>query len=320
MGVHYRRLNFSSRDHESVSRQVFVLLWDITHHDHVLYNVNEGHRTWDRQEQLVREKGVWSPSNPTGAARPSKNAPHIWTDRPNHACDFDNAAGVREAARKRGVTINFPIVAEPWHGQPDAEDLARYYKKNSKRVWREVAGKKVKTVVKRKVGLPTHSSEQLVNFIASWEGESLKAYKVKGENFWTIGVGHTGHVNGKPIHEGMVISRELSRKLLRSDLALAERAVESIVPRRWRMRQRRYDAMVSLVFNMGAEILTASPPLTSFGAVLKKEVRRATISEACSAIKLYNKGGSPLRVMDGLNRRRKAEAELFQHAKYILNK
>ena len=35
-------------------------------------------------------------------------------------------------------------------------------------------------------------SDRFVAFLASWEGERLEAYQVRGETFWTIGVGHTG--------------------------------------------------------------------------------------------------------------------------------
>lgn len=317
--VHYRELTFASRDHEHCSDAWFVLLWDLYHHDHIIFNVNEAHRTMARQAQLVREKGLWSLSNQTGAAAPSPTAPHIRTGHFNHCIDFDNAAGVRAGAKKRGVTLNFPIAREPWHADPVAHELWAYFVKNRKRVWREMAGKKVKKVVKKVTKTPTRSSDKLVDFIASWEGERLTAYKVPGESFFTIGVGHTGEVNGKPIHSEQHISKELSRKLLRGDLAHAEAAVERLVPLRWRLRQRRYDAFVSLAFNMGPEILTASAPLTSLGEVLKKQVTSKTIDEACRAIQLYNKGGSPLRVMDGLVRRRKAEAQMLKSNKYVHN-
>jgi lysozyme len=165
----------------------------------------------------------------------------------------------------------------------------------------------------------THASDELLDMLASWEGERLKAYRVPGESFWTIGVGHTGKVNGKTIHDGMVISQRTSRQLLRGDLAVAEEAVRRLVPARWLRRQRRFDVCVDLAFNLGPEILTASAPLTSFGEALKKPVNRKTIDEACAAIKLYNKGGSPLRVMPGLVKRREANAHLFKTGEYRHN-
>lgn len=322
-GVTYFELGFRSRDHEYVSRQWFALLWDITYHDHVNFNVNEGHRTMARQQQLVNELGLYDPvHNPHGAARPSATAPHIKTGHPNHALDLDNVQDVINAAQKRGVTLSRTVSTESWHVEPNPDQLARYYKKNWARVNRERLKQAATHVVKHVIRRPppvAHASNALVDFVAAWEGERLTAYQVPGEHFFTIGVGHTGKVNGKPIHSGMTISRDTSRKLLRADLRVAEESVMKLVPEHWRRAQRRFDTMVSMAFNMGAEILTAAPPLTSFGVVLKKKVTRATVKEAVAAIQLYNKGGSPLRVMSGLVKRRKAEGILFEKGKYLHN-
>lgn len=164
---------------------------------------------------------------------------------------------------------------------------------------------------------PRHASAKLLDFLASWEGERLTAYKVPGESFYTIGIGHTGYVNNRPIHKDMKISREKSRELLRHDLAAAEAAVRKYVPRRWRRRQHRFDCFVSLAFNLGSEILTASPPLTSLGEVLKKPVTHKTIDQAAAALKLFNKGGNPLHVMEGLVLRRAAEAQMLVRGRYL---
>lgn len=163
-------------------------------------------------------------------------------------------------------------------------------------------------------------SDRFVNFLASWEGERLEAYQVQGESFWTIGVGHTGKVGGIPIHKGMKITRAKSRELLKLDLMRFENAVMRLVPLRWRRSRRRFETCVSLAFNMGEEILTASAPLTTFGLALRAPtVTDTNIRRACRAIRLYNKGGSPLRVMEGLVRRRDAEAHLFMRGEYQNN-
>lgn len=164
-----------------------------------------------------------------------------------------------------------------------------------------------------------HVSDAFIDFLASWEGERLHAYRVRGETFWTIGVGHTGKVDGLTINQGTRISRAQSRALLRHDLLASEVAVNRLVPWRWRRRRRRFEALVSLTFNMGPEILTASPPLVSLGQLFKLRVNKATIDQAAKAMKLYNKGGSPLRVMEGLVKRRSAEAHLFVDGNYIHN-
>lgn len=135
--IRYMKLLFSSRDHEKVSKPWFVLLWDLHFHVKIPFNVNEGHRTTARQRELVKEKGVWSPSNPTGAAWPSRLAPHIRTGHTYHAVDFDNAIAVVKAAHDKGVSLHRPLASEPWHVDPDAQTLIRYFRKNRRRVWRE---------------------------------------------------------------------------------------------------------------------------------------------------------------------------------------
>jgi hypothetical protein len=137
MSVRYYKLDHNSVDHEKVSGVWDVLLWDLHKHDPVTFNVNEGHRTFARQRELVKEKGLWSPSNPTGAAAPTRNAPHIMTGRFDHAIDFSNAEGVVAAARKRGVILHRPISTEPWHVTLDRGTALRYYRKNRRRVRRE---------------------------------------------------------------------------------------------------------------------------------------------------------------------------------------
>jgi hypothetical protein len=179
-GVTYFSLGFRSRDHEFVSKQWYTLLWDLTYHDHVQFNVNEGHRTMARQQQLVNELGLWSPSNPHGAAKPSPNAPHIKTGHPNHAIDFDNAQGVINAAQHRGVTLARTVSTESWHLEPNPDQLARYYKKNWARVNRErlklVAKNAAKRIVKKSPPV-THASNEVVDFIAALLHDRRRPYR-----------------------------------------------------------------------------------------------------------------------------------------------
>lgn len=57
------------------------------------------------------------------------------------------------------------------------------------------------------------------------EGDKLRAYP-DSRGIPTIGVGHTGRVNGKPIVLGMVITPEQSSALLRDDLAWVDNAYQ----------------------------------------------------------------------------------------------
>lgn len=123
-------------DGERVSYAWFPLLHDIRRIDRVPFNVNEGRRTMARQAELVKEKGLWHPTlNPDGAARPSATAPHIREGRADHAIDFNNAAGVIRAARKRGVRLTLPMPTnEPWHVEAVLADLLAYNKRRKKKV------------------------------------------------------------------------------------------------------------------------------------------------------------------------------------------
>jgi len=87
------------------------------------FTLNSGRRTMAEQAQMVREKGVWSPSNPHGAARPNANAPHIKAPRgtalAHHALDIDTRAGgnrrVASFYARHGVPVRFNVPPEPWH-------------------------------------------------------------------------------------------------------------------------------------------------------------------------------------------------------------
>lgn len=65
-------------------------------------------------------------------------------------------------------------------------------------------------------------SEKGINFLIQEEGEVLKAYKCAA-GVWTIGVGHTG----ADVKEGMLITKEKSRELLKFDLRRFENAVNT---------------------------------------------------------------------------------------------
>ena len=92
-------------------------------------------------------------------------------------------------------------------------------------------------------------SQKGLNDLANLEGGyKLKAYD-DGYGILTIGVGHTGQVDGKPITPGMTITREKAEELFRKDIAKFEKAVNDRV--KVPITQNMFDALVSLVFNTG---------------------------------------------------------------------
>jgi hypothetical protein len=71
-----------------------------------------GGRSLAEQAALVRQKGLYSASNPTGAAAPSPNAPHVR----GIAADITPGRSVLGALAGR-FGLGFPLPSEPWHIQ-----------------------------------------------------------------------------------------------------------------------------------------------------------------------------------------------------------
>jgi hypothetical protein len=112
-------------DGESVSAHWYPILKKMRA-DGVYFNVNEGHRTWARQAYFW---ALYQSGRGNLAARPSNNAPHIWTGRQNHAIDFNNAGAVVRWLRNHGVAAVTNVPGESWHVYAPADDLARLAKK-----------------------------------------------------------------------------------------------------------------------------------------------------------------------------------------------
>lgn len=134
-------------------------------------------------------------------------------------------------------------------------------------------------------------SENGKNFIKSFEGCSLVAYKVlPSEQYWTIGYGHYG----QDVYEGMRITQEQANNLFDKDIQKYSNAVENF-PFTWNLNQNEFDSLVSFCYNLGTGIL--------------EDFRGLTREQVLREIPLYcNSGGIKLQ---GLVRRRKAEVELF---------
>lgn len=127
MPVEYRRLPASlSVDREEVSLAQYILLTEIEPDLPAEFNVNEGHRTPERQQELIDEKGLWSPSNPFGAAPVSPTAPHIKTGQIDHALDCQRPDTLVTEARHEGVDYRYTVPTEGWHVEPDEDDLERF--------------------------------------------------------------------------------------------------------------------------------------------------------------------------------------------------
>lgn len=135
-----------------------------------------------------------------------------------------------------------------------------------------------------------------LKFIAEFEGLELEAYPDPGTGGepWTIGVGHTGGVC-----KGDSCTEEQALEWLRGDAETAERCVNNSV--RGSISQNQFDALVSLVFNIGCG---------NFGkSTLLRRLNQDDDEAAAKQFLVWNRANN--REMAGLTRRRKAEMELF---------
>jgi lysozyme len=174
---------------------------------------------------------------------------------------------------------------------------------DSQRVAR-VAGRKVK-VIKAKLAdppvTPTAISDAGVKFIAEFEGWFDKPYN-DPVGHCTIGFGHLLHrgpCTASDVQEWGRISKQKGYELLRQDTKIAADAINRLV--KVPLNQQQFDALVSFVFNCGAGAFADS--------TLLKKLNAGDYEGAGNQLMrwVYADG----QVLPGLQRRRKAEREMF---------
>lgn len=138
------------------------------------------------------------------------------------------------------------------------------------------------------------TNESGKNLIKSFESCRLTAYK-DASGTWTIGWGHTGTVDGKPIVSGMTITQEKADSLFDSDLVRFEKIVNAYNSK-YHFTSNEFSALVSFAYNVGS-----IKQLTANGTRSKKAIADAMLKY------VYSKGVK----LNGLVRRRQKERELF---------
>ncbi len=136
-------------------------------------------------------------------------------------------------------------------------------------------------------------SENGLNLIKHFEGCELQAYKCPA-GVWTIGYGHI-----KTAHEGKVITQEQADEMLVEEMEEYEGYINRAV--KVELNQNQFDAMVSWVYNLGNGNLGAS--------TLLKVLNMGDYAGVPAQMLRWNKAGG--KVLEGLTRRRQAEADLF---------
>ncbi len=137
-------------------------------------------------------------------------------------------------------------------------------------------------------------SQEGLALIKKFEGLELKAYNCAA-GVLTIGYGHTAGVQ-----EDDVWSEEYANEQLEKDMEEYAGYINDLVT--CKLSQNQFDALVSWVYNLGPANLKAS--------TLLKRLNAEDYADVPSQIKRWNKAGG--KVLEGLIRRREAEALLFE--------
>jgi len=141
-------------------------------------------------------------------------------------------------------------------------------------------------------------SDAGIDLICHYEGCKLTSYPdpATGGYPWTVGYGSTRNV-----HPGMTITMDEAKARLREDLEDAEKTVTRLV--KAPLDQSQFDALVSLVFNIGG---------TNFAnSTLLKKLNAHDYLGASGEFVRWNKAGPGSKPMLGLTRRRAAERDHF---------
>ena len=139
-----------------------------------------------------------------------------------------------------------------------------------------------------------------IELIKRHEGLRLKAYLPTPNDVWTIGYGHT-----KTAKQGMSITESQADLLLRQDVEWVEKAINRLmtVP----INQNQFDALGSLVFNIGATAFAKSSVL--------KRLNEKDYNGAADAFLMWTKQRdrktNKMNVLPGLVKRRQEERQLF---------
>ena len=137
-------------------------------------------------------------------------------------------------------------------------------------------------------------SNEGISLIKKFEGCELEAYQ-DAIGVWTIGYGHT-----KDVRQGMSITKEQADNMLINELdEYCDHVEKAVIVD---LTQNQFDALVSWTYNLGPTNLNASTML--------KVLNNKDFDEVPAQIKRWNKAGG--KVLEGLVRRREAEALLFE--------
>ena len=162
-------------------------------------------------------------------------------------------------------------------------------------------GHHVAVVVQTDRGAEMETSDKGIQFLKAREGVHNKAYKLKGEQYYTIGVGHTFDpaINETTVWTDAQVDAALKKDLKKYESYVSEYATI-------KLNQHMFDALVSYAFNRGK------------GGMKQLSENSHTVREYGENIVKY--WGSASQYKDALIKRRKLEQDLFLNGNYGIQK
>jgi len=146
------------------------------------------------------------------------------------------------------------------------------------------------------------TSKEGIALIKKFEGCKLDAYQCSAD-VWTIGFGTT-----QGVKKGATCSQDEAETFLANDLCQFEQSILKMVD--VSLKQNEFDALISWIYNLGATNFSESTLLRRIND--NTDSSRADIPYQ---IKRWNRAGG--KVLDGLVRRREAEALLWQGKEWV---
>ena len=157
------------------------------------------------------------------------------------------------------------------------------------------------------------ASGNIIAYIKEKEGCRLEAYKLPGEENWTIGYGHSG----PDVKQGQVITEDEADKLFSDDLKTFEKAVNGYIDKyNLSFNQSKFDAIVSFTYNCGTDWVNKSWRIAKYLKNNFKDSNGKVIpdQEIADAFGVICSGGGD--IIDGLIKRRIEEAKIFLYGDY----
>lgn len=146
-------------------------------------------------------------------------------------------------------------------------------------------------------------SQNILQFIASFEGLRLDAYVDPGTGAEpiTIGYGTTIYDDGKKVHLGDTITKERAEQLLEHEVNNKAQIVSGLT-QNINLTQSQFDSLVSFTYNVGVWALQKS-------TLLKKVLANPHDPSIKDQFLRWNRSGG--KIMKGLTKRREREAQIY---------